>query len=183
MNTKTPNNKLSRLSANEFKEAEKTPICLVLDNLRSAQNIGSVFRTMDAFRCEQLFLCGISAQPPHREINKTALGATESVAWTYRESATDAVKDLKNRGYKVYAIEQTSESHFLNEIEFSTDQKLAFVLGNEVKGVEQKVIDVCDGSIEIPQFGSKHSLNISVCAGVVLWHVFSKTFIENLGKS
>ncbi|HKL03419.1 MAG TPA: TrmH family RNA methyltransferase, partial [Cryomorphaceae bacterium] len=149
MNTKTPNNRLGRLSANEFKEARKAPICLVLDNLRSAQNIGSVFRTMDAFRCEEVFLCGICAQPPHREINKTALGATESVAWTYRESARDAVLDLKNRGYKVYAVEQTFDSQYLNDVAFSNNQKVAFVLGNEVTGVDQNVIDACDGSIEI----------------------------------
>ncbi|MFN2428605.1 MAG: RNA methyltransferase [Cryomorphaceae bacterium] len=180
MNTKTPNNRLNRLSTAAYKTSKKAPICVVLDNLRSAQNIGSVFRTMDAFRCEKIYLCGICASPPHREINKTALGATESVDWTYCKSTIDAVKELKENGYRVFAIEQTSESQELNDVSFSSKEKLAFVLGNEVKGVEQAVIDVCDGSIEIPQFGSKHSLNISVCAGVVIWHVFSNTYIENL---
>jgi len=169
MNTKTKNEALERLSADGFKSAAKAPLHIVLDNVRSAQNIGSIFRTMDAFRCVKLHLCGISATPPHREINKTALGATETVDWEYYETTMEAINRLKDQNVIVYAIEQTQNALMLNNYQPDYSIETAFVLGNEVSGVSQEVIDAAGHSIEIPQFGSKHSLNISVCAGIIIW--------------
>ena len=165
---------LNRKSTDEFKKAEKIPIIIVLDNVRSMNNVGSVFRTADAFLVEAIYLCGVTAKPPHREIQKTALGATETVNWKYFETTIDAVKTLKNEGYKIYAVEQVDNSIMLNK--FTPDSnKIALVFGNEITGVEQAVIDVCDACIEIPQHGTKHSLNISVSMGIVVWEM-AKTF-------
>ncbi|HCQ30005.1 MAG TPA: RNA methyltransferase [Flavobacteriales bacterium] len=169
-NKKTANAELGRLSVEEFKKKEKIPISVVLDDIRSLNNIGSVFRTADAFALEQIILCGITAKPPHREIQKTALGATESVDWLYESSVVEAIEKLKNEGYKVAAIEQAEKKVWLQDVSYS-GEKMAVVFGNEVKGVSQQAVDVCDFVIEIPQFGTKHSLNISVSAGVVLWHL------------
>ena len=174
MNRKLKNEELNRISINEFKSIEKTPIIIVLDNIRSLNNIGSVFRTADAFLIEAVYLCGITAQPPHREIQKTALGATESVNWKYFESTTEALKELKSENYKIGAIEQAENSIMLNEFQISKTEKLAVIFGNEVKGVEQEAINLSDAVIEIPQYGTKHSLNISVSAGIVIWELFKK---------
>ncbi|MFZ9418047.1 MAG: RNA methyltransferase [Sediminibacterium sp.] len=159
---------LGRMSVADFKIAPKKPIVVVMDQIRSMHNVGSVFRTADAFLINGICLCGFTPQPPHRDIHKTALGATESVDWMYYEQTTDAVIALKNQGYKVYAIEQTEGSIPLNQFK-KTEAPIAFVFGNEVDGVDQSVIELCDGVIEIPQWGMKHSLNISVAAAVVLW--------------
>jgi tRNA G18 (ribose-2'-O)-methylase SpoU len=159
---------LGRMSVADFKIAPKKPIVVVMDQIRSMHNVGSVFRTADAFLINGICLCGFTPQPPHRDIHKTALGATESVDWMYYEQTTDAVIALKNEGYKVYAIEQTEGSIPLNQFD-KKGEPIAFVFGNEVDGVDQSVIALCDGVIEIPQWGMKHSLNISVAAAVVLW--------------
>ena len=169
---KLKNSELNRLSVDEFKEVQKLPIVVVLDNIRSLNNIGSVFRTSDAFLLEKIYLCGITAQPPHRDIHKTALGATESVEWEYMEDTIDCVEKLQNDGYHCLAIEQAEKSLMLDKFESKNYHKIAVVFGNEVKGVQQEVIDKCDNCIEIPQLGTKHSLNISVSAGVVLWDLF-----------
>lgn len=169
MNIKTKNEELDRLSTDQFKDASKAPVHIVLDNVRSAQNVGSIFRTMDAFRCTKLHICGISATPPHREINKTALGSTESVDWEYYEKTHNAISALKKQGVEVFAIEQTKNAIMLDTFRMDYTKEVALVLGNEVNGVSQEIIDMADGSIEIPQHGSKHSLNISVCAGIVIW--------------
>ena len=161
---------LGRMSVADFKEAPKKPIVVVMDQIRSMHNVGSVFRTADAFLINGICLCGFTPQPPHRDIHKTALGATDSVDWLYYEQTTQAVKDLKAQGYKVYAIEQTEGSISLNKFEKS-DTPIALVFGNEVDGVDNEVIALCDGVIEIPQWGMKHSLNISVAAAVVLWEL------------
>ncbi|MCB0510542.1 MAG: RNA methyltransferase [Chitinophagales bacterium] len=174
MSRKIPNEELERLSVEAFKEETKTPIIVILDNIRSLNNIGSVFRTADAFLIEKIYLCGITAQPPHRDINKTALGATETVSWEYREDTLALVKDLQASLCKVYAIEQVEGSIMLNDFKLESREKLALVFGNEVEGVQQEVVNLCDGSIEIPQLGTKHSLNIAVSAGVVLWDLFAK---------
>lgn len=174
MNRKLANEELGRLDIESFRKEDKNQLIAVLDNVRSLNNIGSVFRTADAFAIEAVYLCGITAKPPHREINKTALGATESVNWTYFEDTQTAVKKLKEDGWKVYAIEQTENSIMLNDFKPLSDEKIALIFGHEVKGVEQKVINQCDGVIEIPQKGTKHSLNISVSAGVVIWDLVSK---------
>ncbi len=170
MNIKTKNEDLHRLSTEEFIASGKAPIYVVLDNIRSAQNVGSVFRTMDAFRCAKLYICGISAIPPHREINKTALGSTQSVEWKYFENTLDAIENLKTQGVDIFAVEQTQNSIMLNDFKVDHNRKTAFIFGNEVSGVDQIIVDNADGSIQIPQYGSKHSLNISVCAGIVIWH-------------
>jgi 23S rRNA (guanosine2251-2'-O)-methyltransferase len=159
---------LGRMSVADFKVAPKKPIVVVMDQIRSMHNVGSVFRTADAFLINGICLCGFTPQPPHRDIHKTALGATDSVDWVYYEQTIEAVNALKAQGYKVYAIEQTEGSIPLNQFK-KDDQAIAFVFGNEVDGVDQSVIDLCDGVIEIPQWGMKHSLNISVAAAVVLW--------------
>lgn len=171
---KTPNAALPRLTIAEFKNADKTPFIIVLDNVRSLNNIGSVFRTADAFLLRGICLCGITAKPPHRDIEKTALGATESVYWEYFDNTTDAVIKLKSLEYKIYAVEQTSRSVMLQDFQIDPEQKTAFVFGHEVLGVSDDVLELCDGFIEIPQFGTKHSLNIAVSVGVVIWDVYSK---------
>ena len=173
-NRKLKNSELDRKSISEFKEAEKTPIIVILDNVRSLNNIGSVFRTADAFLIRKIYLCGITAQPPHKDIRKTALGATETVEWEYVENAAEVVEKLQSNGVKVYAVEQAENAVMLNEFRPEKDRITALVFGNEVKGVQQELVSASDGVLEIPQLGSKHSLNISVSAGVVLWDVFSK---------
>ena len=165
---------MGRMSVAEFKDSEKQPIVVVLDHVRSLYNVGSVFRSSDAFRIEGVLLCGITAQPPHPEIHKTALGAEESVTWKYFERTEDAVSWLKEQGYTVLAIEQCEGSTMLHDFQRQPDRKYAIVLGNEVKGVQQQVVDACDGCLEIPQYGTKHSLNVSVAAGIVLWHLSKK---------
>ena len=165
---------LGRKTVEEFKQAEKTGIIAVLDNIRSMHNVGSVFRTADAFLIEAICLCGYTPQPPHRDIHKTALGATETVDWLYYNNTIDAVNDLKQRGYTVYGIEQTVDSISLEKFMPAEGQQLAIVFGNEVEGVNADVLKLCDGSIEIPQFGMKHSLNISVAAGIVFWELAIK---------
>jgi tRNA G18 (ribose-2'-O)-methylase SpoU len=164
---------LGRKSVEDFKLADKKPLVVVMDNIRSMHNVGSVFRTADAFLISGICLCGFTPQPPHRDIHKTALGATDSVDWLYYEKTTDAVLALKERGFKVLAIEQTEGSILLNEY-VQSNMPLAFVFGNEVDGVSDEVIQLCDGMIEIPQWGMKHSLNISVAAAVVLWEFVRK---------
>jgi tRNA G18 (ribose-2'-O)-methylase SpoU len=165
---------LNRISVEEFKETEKIPLVVVLDNVRSRHNIGSVFRTSDAFLVESVALCGVTSTPPNAEIHKTALGAEFSVDWQYFVETTDAVKTLKEKGYMVFAIEQVENSIKLPELQLDKSKKYAIVLGNEVKGVQQEVVDLCDGSIEIPQFGTKHSLNVSITGGIVIWEFFQK---------
>lgn len=174
MYKKLQNDELNRISAEEMKSVEKNPVTIVLDNIRSLNNIGSVFRTADAFLMEQIYLCGITATPPHRDIQKTALGATETVNWKHFSTTLEAIEQLKLQGYKIAAIEQTENSTFLNEFNINKDEKWALVFGNEVSGVDQEVINCCDVVVEIPQFGSKHSLNISVSAGVVLWEMLKQ---------
>ena len=169
------NEELDRLSVEAFKRARKIPVVVVLDNVRSQNNIGSVFRTADAFRLEGIILCGITATPPHREIHKTALGATDSVQWEYREETTLAVRELKEQGYRILSVEQAEGAISLDRLELSPREKYALVLGNEIRGVDQKVVDLSDQCLEIPQFGTKHSLNISVAAGIVIWEVFRKS--------
>ena len=171
---------MQRLSVDEFHEAAKLPLIVVLDDVRSLHNVGSVFRSGDAFRVEAVYLCGITATPPHPEIHKTALGGEDSVAWRYFPTATEAVESLHNDGFFVYSIEQVEGSTKLQNLQLDTDKHYAVVLGNEVKGVHQEVVDMSDGCLEIPQFGTKHSLNVSVTAGMVIWEVakkfLSKTF-------
>lgn len=170
---------LGRIPATEYKDAVKIPVILVLDNLRSLHNVGSAFRTADAFLVEKIILTGITGTPPHREIQKTALGATESVPWEYNENSATAVKALKTAGYFLVAVEQTTESVKLQEFEFQKIQKLALVFGNEVNGVSDEVIELADAAIEIPQGGSKHSLNVSVCLGIVAWEAFQKLHLKS----
>ncbi len=165
---------LNRVDIESFKELEKTPITIVLDNVRSMHNVGSAFRTADGFAIEQIILCGITATPPHREIEKTALGATQSVEWTHYKETTDAVQALKEQGYKILAIEQAEGSVSLEQFEISENDKYAFVFGNEVHGVDEEVMEQVDGCIEIPQFGTKHSFNVSVTIGIVLWDILKK---------
>ncbi len=171
---KLKNNELGRITVEEFKTVEKTPLIVVLDNIRSLNNIGSVFRTSDAFLIEKIYLCGITATPPNKDIHKTALGATESVAWEYVEDTLTLVEKLKKENIKVLAIEQAENSTKLNAFHPKKNEKYAIVMGNEVKGVQQEVVDASDLCIEIPQLGTKHSLNISVTTGVVLWDLFQK---------
>lgn len=171
---KLKNSELDRLSVEEYKEVAKTPITVVLDNIRSCNNIGSVFRTSDALLIEKVMLCGITATPPNKDIHKTALDAEKSVPWEYFEETEEAVLKLKESGYRVFAVEQVENSISLPDFTPSRDEKLALVFGNEVKGVQQSVIDSCDGAIEIPQYGTKHSFNISVSAGIVLWDLVYK---------
>lgn len=162
---------LNRKSVDEFKESVKMPIIMLLDNIRSMHNVGSAFRTADAFLIEGIYLCGFTAQPPHREIHKTALGATETVEWKYFAETTEAIHYLKNDGYEVWAIEQTEGSLMLNDLLIGEQEKIAVVFGNEMDGVSDEVIKLCNGCIEIPQYGMKHSLNVSVAAGIVLWEL------------
>ena len=167
---------MQRLSVDEFKQAEKLPLIVVLDDVRSMHNVGSVFRTGDAFRIEAVYLCGITSTPPNAEIHKTALGAEDSVEWKQFTSAQEAVVSLKKAGYEVYSIEQVHGSTMLQDFKPTSNKKYAVVLGNEVKGVHQEVIDVSDGCLEIPQFGTKHSMNVSVTAGIIIWH-FAQTIL------
>ena len=165
---------MNRLTPEEFKESTKTPLVVVLDNVRSLHNVGSVFRTGDAFVIEAVYLCGITSTPPHAEIHKTALGAENTIEWKYFEDTHDALNELKTKVYTVFAIEQAEGSTMLTELELDNTKKYAVVLGNEVKGVQQTVVDACDGCIEIPQFGTKHSLNVSVTGGIIIWEFFKK---------
>lgn len=171
---KLKNSELSRISPSDYSNAQKYPITIVLDNIRSANNIGSVFRTSDAFLIEAIYLCGICCTPPNKDIYKTALGAESIVSWKYFNNTIDAIEDLRKSGNMIYAIEQVENSISLENFSVDNSKKYAFVFGNEVKGVEQEIVNVCDGSIEIPQFGTKHSLNISVSFGIVIWDIFCK---------
>lgn len=171
---KLANSELERKSIEDFKQAEKTPLIIVLDDIRSLHNIGSVFRTADAFLIEKIYLCGITATPPNKEIHKTALGATETVAWEYAKDVLEVIDSLQKENIAVMAIEQVENSISLHEFIPKNEQKYALVFGNEVKGVSQEAIKKCEGTIEIPQLGTKHSLNISVSAGIVVWDLFQK---------
>ncbi len=171
---KLKNSELNRLSVNGYKQAKKMPVTVVLDNIRSLYNIGSVFRSSDAFLIEKICLCGITAKPPHRDIHKTALGATETVSWEYYEHTLQAVEELKAGNYTIVAIEQTDASIPLTRFKPQPGQKYALIFGHEIRGVDQDIIDRCDLCIDIPQFGTKHSLNISVSAGIVLWHLHNE---------
>ena len=172
---------MQRLSVDEFHEAKKLPLTVVLDDVRSLYNVGSVFRSSDAFRVDAVYLCGITATPPHPEIHKTALGGEDSVAWRYFNTATEAVQSLHDEGVTVYSIEQVEGSTKLQNLHLDTDKRYAVVFGNEVKGVHQEVVDMSDGCLEIPQFGTKHSLNVSVTAGMVIWEV-AKQFINKFSE-
>lgn len=167
------NEELERLSVDRFRKSEKTPLIIILDNVRSLNNVGSVFRTADAYRVEKIYLCGITAQPPHKDIRKTALGATETVEWEYRENTIDVVQELNEQGVITCAIEQAEQSVNLHEFQ-PTGLKVAVVMGNEVKGVQQEVVNACKKVIELEQYGTKHSLNISVCTGIVIYDLFYK---------
>lgn len=171
---KLKNNELDRLSIDDFKTVKKTPIIIILDNIRSLNNIGSVFRTSDAFLIEKIYLCGITATPPHKDINKTALGSTDTVAWEHVEDTNQLIENLKLDHIKICSIEQAENATMLNNFKVETNTTYALVFGNEVKGVQQSIVSNSDAVIEIPQFGTKHSLNISVSCGVVVWDVFSK---------
>lgn len=171
---------LGRKSVDEFKRSAKLPLMVILDNVRSMHNVGSVFRTADAFLLSGICLCGYTPRPPHRDIQKTALGATETVEWSYFEQITDSIKQLKEQGYKIWAVEQTADSIPLQDFMPESQDKLALVLGNEVEGVSEAVLSLCDGVLEIPQFGTKHSLNVSVAAGIVLWEM-AKGMLEARG--
>ena len=172
---------LHRLSKEEYGSVEKLPVVIVLDNIRSLSNVGAVFRSADAFRISEVFLCGITACPPHREIHKTALGADETVEWRYFETTESACAELKSRGYKLYAVEQVEGSVMLQD--FQAEPNSAFIMGNEVDGVGDSVLPLCDGAIEIPQVGTKHSLNVSVCSGIIMWHLFDQLFLPNYQQS
>ncbi len=166
---------LHRLSVEQFKESEKTPLVVVLDNVRSLNNIGSVFRTADAFRVERICLCGITATPPHRDIHKTALGAEDSVDWQYFEDSAECLKQLREEGFRIYAVEQVDDSVMLDRLpQESADVRLAIVLGNEIEGVQESLLPLCDACLEIPQFGTKHSLNVSCAAAIVMWELFKR---------
>ncbi|RYJ41223.1 RNA methyltransferase [Flavobacterium beibuense] len=171
---KLANSELDRKSVDDFKKAEKTPIIIILDDIRSLHNIGSVFRTCDAFLIEKIYLCGITATPPNKEIHKTALGATDTVTWEYQKDVLEVISSLKSEDTEVWAIEQVEKSVFLNDFAPEKNKKYALVFGNEVKGVSQKAVQLCNGTIEIPQLGTKHSLNISVSTGIVVWDIFQK---------
>jgi len=168
---KLQNSELGRKTVEQFRVSNKAPFIIVLDNVRSQSNVGSVFRTADAFLVEAIYLCGITARPPHREIQKTALGATESVIWRYYQSTIEAVNELKNNGYCLIAVEQAEGAVELQDIYAESGKKYALIFGHEINGVDQKIIDMCDQCIEIPQFGTKHSFNIAVSAGIVLWEM------------
>ena len=180
-NRKLKNSELDRINPEEYKASEKTPLIIILDNIRSLNNIGSVFRTADAFLVKKIYLCGITAQPPHKDIQKTALGATDSVDWEYAENTLDVVSKLQNEGVFVASIEQAELAVNLNDFSVQKEMTYAVVFGNEVKGVQQKGVSASDAVIEIPQFGTKHSLNISVSVGVVVWDFFTK--LSDLGKT
>ena len=171
---KLENSELDRKTIDDFKKSDKTPLIIVLDDIRSLHNIGSVFRTSDAFLIEKIILCGITATPPNKEIHKTALGATETVAWEYHENVLEVIENLKKENVITLAIEQVESSIFLQEFQVEKNKKYALVFGNEVYGVAQEAVAICDGCIEIPQLGTKHSLNIAVSAGIVVWDLFQK---------
>ena len=171
---KLKNSELDRISIEEFKKLKKIPITILLENIRSAHNIGSVFRTADSFLINEIILCGISAQPPNKDIRKTALGSSESVEWKYEKNIEVAIQKLKDEGNKIISIEQTTNSISLENFKPSNNSKYAIIFGNEVNGIEQRTIDLSDMAIEIPQYGTKHSLNISVAAGIIIWNIFSK---------
>jgi len=176
---KISNPDLGRLTVEEYKKTEKSNIIIILDDIRSLNNVGSVFRTSDAFKVKKIYLCGITAKPPHREIQKTALGATETVEWEYRENVIELIKELKQKEVDVFAIEQVENSISLENFQPNQTKDTAIIFGNEVMGVSQEAINICDGYIEIPQFGTKHSLNISVSTGVVVWDLFCKLNFNN----
>ena len=165
---------LGRIGVDQFKTQDKNSIVLVLDNVRSAMNVGSFFRTADAFALEKIYLCGITAKPPHKEINKTAIGATDSMDWEHKSTTKECLEDLKKQGYILTGIEQTDKSELLQNISPSKDKKYALVFGNEVNGISDDVLDLLDLAVEIPQFGTKHSFNVAVSGGIVLWHYFLK---------
>ncbi|NTW31853.1 MAG: RNA methyltransferase [Bacteroidetes bacterium] len=165
---------LNRINVKEFKDSLKTPVTIVLDNIRSLHNIGSVFRTADAFRIEAIYLCGITGTPPNKEIHKTALGSTESVNWKYFEKTIEALNILKENKYTLFAVEQAESSNMLDEFELPPNNKIAIIFGNEINGIDELLMDEVDGCIEIPQYGTKHSLNISVSVGIVVWEIFQK---------
>tara|TARA_B100000482_G_scaffold186781_1_gene164784 strand:+ start:64 stop:597 length:534 start_codon:yes stop_codon:yes gene_type:complete len=171
---KLKNSELSRLSIDEFKNSSKTPVIVILDNIRSAHNVGSVFRTCDAFLIDKIILCGITAIPPNKEIRKTALGSSESVDWRYYKNTEEIIMRLKKKDYQIIAVEQANKSIKLESFRPENEKKYAIIFGNEIKGISQKIIDNSDSVIEIPQFGTKHSLNVSVSAGIVIWDIFSK---------
>ena len=173
---KLENSELGRKSIDDFKEAEKTPLIIILDDIRSLHNIGSVFRTADAFLVEKIYLCGITATPPNKEIHKTALGATETVAWEYKKDVLEVIRSLKEEGAEVWAIEQVENAVILQDFNPAHNRRYALIFGNEVKGVSQEAIELSNGTIEIPQLGTKHSLNISVSAGIVVWDIFQKNY-------
>jgi len=173
-NRKLKNSELDRKTIEEFKSSHKTPLIIILDNIRSLNNIGSVFRTADAFLIQKIYLCGITATPPHKDIQKTALGATDTVSWEYQKDTIALITSLKSQGIKILSIEQAENAEMLDQFTPETDQSYALVFGNEVKGVQQEVVSASDTVLEIPQFGTKHSLNISVSAGVVIWDLFCK---------
>lgn len=167
---------LGRVDVQTFKEMQKIPLVIVLDNIRSMHNVGAVFRTADAFLVEKIILCGITPCPPHREIHKAALGATDSVDWVYYDSVKEAVLDLKTQKYEVLGVEQTTDSEMITEYNIHSDKKYALILGNEVEGISDEVLNHCDGFIELPQHGTKHSLNVSVCGGIVMWEFYRKLY-------
>lgn len=167
---------LHRLTKEEYEEVVKLPVVLVLDNIRSLSNVGAVFRSADAFRIGELFLCGITACPPHREIHKTALGADETVPWRYFKTTEEACRELKLMGYRIFAVEQVEDSVMLQD--FKAEPNTAFILGNEVDGVSEDALPFCDAALEIPQEGTKHSLNVSVCSGILMWHIFKQLFLK-----
>ena len=179
MTHKLTTEEMQRLTVEEFRASEKLPLTVVLDNVRSLNNIGSVFRTSDAFRVEHIALCGITATPPHREIHKTALGAEESVEWSYHKEAVACVRGLKEKGYRVYAVELAHDSLKLGTDEVATDKPVAIVFGNEIDGVQEEVMELCDGYLEIPQAGTKHSLNVSCAAAIVIWELFKQLRVKN----
>ncbi len=168
---------LQRKTKEEFDQTAKLPIIIILDNIRSLSNVGAFFRTADAFRIQELYLCGITACPPHREIHKTALGADETVRWRYFSTTREACEELKKNGYQIYAVEQIEDSIMLQDFKFP--EKSAYILGNEVEGVSEEALPFCDGAIELPQEGTKHSINVSVCAGIVMWKAFEGLYLLN----
>ena len=171
---KLKNSELNRISIEEFKNSSKTPIKVILDNIRSAHNVGSIFRTCDAFLIDEIILCGITASPPNKEIRKTALGSTDSVKWSYFENSMEAIQELKKEKFQIISIEQADKSTRLEDFNVNSKKKYALIFGNEIKGVNQKLIDMSDVVVEIPQFGTKHSFNVSVSVGIVIWDFFSK---------
>ena len=174
---KLSTDELHRMTKEEFDQSAKLPVIIILDNIRSLSNVGAFFRSADAFRIQELYLCGITACPPHREIHKTALGADETVRWRYFATTQEACEELKTNGYKIFAVEQIEGSVMLQDFEFTENS--AYILGNEVEGVSEEALPYCDGAIELPQAGTKHSINVSVCAGIVMWKAFERIFLSN----